>query len=95
MQYYGVGIDNRPIVYTLADGDGFRFSVCRGVGEGRAGGAVAPPLLKAGGPDPLEGACYARPLLNWPPLFSTWSYPSGMPQNAPECAKLTSWGSMP
>ena len=25
---------------------------------------------------PLEGACYARPLLNSPPLFSTCSYPS-------------------
>ena len=48
----------------------------RGVGEAGAGGAVAPPLLKAGGPDPLEGACYAHFLLNSPPLFSTCSYPS-------------------
>ena len=39
----------------------------RGVGEGGAGGAVAPPLLKAGGPDPLEGACYLRPFLTRPP----------------------------
>jgi len=40
---------------------------CRGVGEGGAGGAVAPPLLKA---------CPQTPLLNSPPIFSTCSYPS-------------------
>ena len=37
------------------------LSPYRGVGEGGAGGAVAPPLLKAGGPDPPRRGVLCTP----------------------------------
>ena len=49
----------------------------KGVGEGGAGGAVAPPMFESWGAQPLQFfTCYTRPLHNSPPLFSTCSYPS-------------------